>query len=88
MFLLKGLDPSVAPCHPILYPRSSAASVTTNRIIAYGFMPLPKSAIWMLLRISHLIELLPNQLPYVHHHNSLLIRNRDLPKLLLNTNLT
>ena len=45
MFLLKGLDPIVAPCRPILYPRSSAASVTTNRIIAYGFMPLPKSAI-------------------------------------------
>ena len=45
MFLLKGLDPIVAPCRPILYPRSSAAYVTTNRIVAYGFMPLPKSAI-------------------------------------------
>ena len=88
MFLLKGLDPIVAPCRPILYPRSSAASVTTNRIIAYGFMPLPKSAIWMLLRISHLIELLPNQLPYSQHHNPPLIRNWGLPELLLNTNHT
>ena len=85
MFLLKGLDPIVAPCRPILYPRSSAAYVTTNRIIAYGFMPLPKSAIWMLFRISHLIELLPNLLLRSYYHNSLFKRNRlNLHKKLLN----
>ena len=87
MFLLKGLDPIVAPCRPIFPSWNSAASVTTNRISAYGFTPLPNSAIWMLFRISHLIELLPNLLLVSYYHNSLFKRNRlNLHKKLLNWN--